>query len=532
MSNDHNIPPFFRRRIDHHKFEKMMRQGIPYVYYDSNNVDEFKFKLVTATLENYLHYKYNIELTDVPSEDVVSFVEYMVDTYDPLLAQYYYNMRREGRGTVNEGTMDYTIQKIIDSSIKEIIDMCNDFDSETFPDYMSFESCDYISSINKITVKKITPIKKLSNLPMFDVEIDIDYNSAFESMDFDEELMVISDHIKNKYKIFLVFTVMEQNNLHDRQMEESLKPLIKNVLREEMTEIQMYMWKLKHEIKENYYKVTRKFEDPWLKNTEIESIYWDNFAKIFEVVIRSNTNIELTWWIQFDQNMKMESVIRHETKDWEYNIKDVEEIGGFENDSKDFWSVIRYIYPYAQKYIVKKKKESLNENIEEPLKKFLNKFWDSKKDQGEIPMIKYSFLRKLGLLGKKDEIGNYYIEYMGGKDEVYGELNNYLIGNEFTTSDIKNEGIQVGGYDFTFKIVDFGIVNLHDQPEAFVKTKILRGTVDTFDGDHYDLADSESIPEDVWWEIDDELRQLIADFVYKVIYSFGLNVDDLYLEWD
>jgi hypothetical protein len=121
---------------------------------------------------------------------------------------------------------------------------------------------------------------------------------------------------------------------------------------------------------------------------------------------------------------------------------------------------------------------------------------------------------------------------MGGKDEVYGELNNYLIGNEFTTSDIKNEGIQIGGYDFTFKIVDFGIVNLHDQPEAFVKTKILRGTVDTFDGEHYDLADSESIPEDVWWEIEDELRQLIADFVYKVIYSFGLNVDDLYLEWD
>jgi hypothetical protein len=148
-------------------------------------------------------------------------------------------------------------------------------------------------------------------------------------------------------------------------------------------------------------------------------------------------------------------------------------------------------------------------------------------------MIKYSFLRKLGLLGKKDEIGNYYIEYMGGKDEVFRELNNYLIGNEFTTSDIKNEGIQVGGYDFTFKITDFGIVNLYnDQPEAFVKTKILRGTVDTGDGEHYDLLDNDSIPEDLWWEIENELRELITDFVYKVIYSFGLNADDLYLEWD
>jgi hypothetical protein len=532
MSNGHNIPPFFRRRIDHHKFEKMMRQGIPYVYYDSSNVEEFKFKLVTATLENYLHYKYNIELTDVPSEDVVSFVEYMVDTYDPLLVQYYRNMRREGRGTVNEGTMDNTIQRMINSSVKELLDACDDFDDETFPDYLSLEDCDFIDLIHKITVKKITPIKKLSNLPMFDVEIDIDYISVLSSMDFEDQLTVITDHIKKKYKIFLVFTVMEQNNLHDRQMEESLKPLIKNVLREEMTDLQMYMWKIKRELQDNYSKVIRNFEDPWLKNTEIESVYYSKFDKVFEVVIKSNTNWELTWWVQFDENMKMNSVIRHETKDWEYNIKDVEEIGGFENDYKDFWSVIKYIYPYAQKYIVKNKKESLNENIEEPLKKFLNKFWDSKKDQGEIPMIKYSFLKKLGLLNKKDEIGNYYIEYMGGKYEVLRELDNYLDGNEFTTLDIENEGVGVGGYDFTFKIVDFRIENVYDyQSEAFVQTKIVKGTVDTFDGEHYDLVDDDSIPENLWWEIENELRELIIDFVYKIIYSFGLNVDDLDLGW-
>ena len=507
-----------------------MRKGIPYIYYDSNNVDEFKYKLVTATLENYLHYKYNIDLETIPSEDVVSFTEYLVNTYDPLLKEYYYNMRREGRGTVNEGTMDYTIQKIIDSSIKEIIDICNDFDSETFPDYMSFESCDYISSINKITVKKITPIKKLSNLPMFDVEIDIDYNSAFESVDFDEELMLISDHIKNKYKIFLVFTVIEQNNIHDRQME-SIKPLIKKVLREETEEDKKYLQKIKYELDDNYWRVKSKFDQKWLKDSDIQWVFYDEGREIFEVEIKSDRNWELTWWIQFDKNMNMESVIRHETKEWEYNIKDVEEIGGFEGYSKEFWSVIKFIYPYAQKFIIRKRKESLNENIEEPLKKFLNKFWTTKKDQGEIPMIKYSFLKKLGLLGKKDEIGNYYIEYMGGKDEVYEELKNYLIGNEFTTSDIENEGILVGGYDFTFKIFDFGIVNLYDQPEAFVKTKILRGTVDTGDGEHYDLVDNDSIPENLWWEIENELRELITDFTYKIIYSFGLNADDLFLEW-
>jgi hypothetical protein len=238
--------------------------------------------------------------------------------------------------------------------------------------------------------------------------VDIDYSSAFESVDFDEELTLITDHIKNKYKIFLVFTVMDQNNLHDRQMEESLKTLIKNVLKEE---------------------------------TE--------------------------------------------------------------------------------------------ENNEPPLKKFLIKFWNTKRNQGEIPMIKYSFLKKLGLLKKKDEIGNYYIEYMGGKDEVLRELNNYLDGNQFTTSDIENEGVQVGGYDFTFKIIDFKIEELmnYEQVEAFAKTKILRGTVDTIGGVRYDLVDSDSIPEDLWWEISEEASDIIRDFLYKIMYSFGLNVNDIDLEW-
>jgi hypothetical protein len=410
MSNEHNIPPFFKRRIDHHKFEKMMRTGIPYVYYDSSNVEEFKFKLVTATLENYLHYKYNIDLETVPSEDVVSFVEYMVDTYDPLLAQYYYNMRREGRVSINENKSKLvgSFQKIVNATINNIKNICGDFDDRFLSDDISFENCDDVDTIESIEIKNVLPIKGLSNIPMFDLEVDVNFSSVFASVDYDDVFREITDQIKSKYRIFLIFTLQELNNLHDRQMEESLKTLIKNVLKEE---------------------------------TE--------------------------------------------------------------------------------------------ENNEPPLKKFLIKFWNTKRNQGEIPMIKYSFLKKLGLLKKKDEIGNYYIEYMGGKDEVLRELNNYLDGNQFTTSEIKNEGVEVGGYDFTFKIIDFKIEELmnYEQVEAFAKTKILRGTVDTIGGVRYDLVDSDSIPEDLWWEISEEASDIIRDFLYKIMYSFGLNVNDIDLEW-
>jgi hypothetical protein len=47
----------------------------------------------------------------------------------------------------------------------------------------------------------------------------------------------------------------------------------------------------------------------------------------------------------------------------------------------------------------------------------------------------------------------------------------------------------------------------------------------------YDLMDSDSIPEDIWWEISEETSDIVRDFLYKVIYSFGLNVNDLDLEW-
>ena len=531
MSNEHNIPPFFRRRINHHKFEKMMRQGIMYIYYDSKSLEEFKWKLVQATLENYLHYKYEIDLDTVPEDEVTDFIKYMIDVYDPLLKSYYYSARKEGRGPVNEGAMDSTIQKIIDSSIKELINVCGNFDSEDFPDYISFEACENIEQIDKITVKKITPIKKLSNIPMFDVEVDIDFVSASAWVDFDNELVMISDHIKNKYKIFVVFTVMEQWNVHKRQMEGSLKPLIKNVLREEMTDIQMYMWKLKHEIEDNYYKVTRKFEDPWLKKTEIESIYWDNFAKIFEVVIKSDTNWELTWWIQFDENMKMESVIKHETKDWEYNIKDVEEIGGFENDSKDFWSVIKYIYPYAQKYIIRRKKETINESEENKLKSFFFKLWDSKRDA----TFDLKTLKKLGLLKREDEIRDYYIEYMGGQEELERNIKNYFVGQTFTTQDIMDQRINVGNYDFVFKMVDMSFNQTdmlgNGDLELYASFDIVEGSVIIATGEEYDLMDHDLINDDLWWELDMEIKDMVQDFINNIVSSFGIYVNQIYLEW-
>jgi len=85
------LPAFFIRRIDQHKFEKMMRKGIQYIYHDSNSLEEFKYKLVEATLENYIYYKYNIDinLDGISEEDKNTYIKYLMEVYDSLLIMYY-----------------------------------------------------------------------------------------------------------------------------------------------------------------------------------------------------------------------------------------------------------------------------------------------------------------------------------------------------------------------------------------------------------------------------------------------------------
>lgn len=89
-----NISTFFKRRIDHHKFEKMLRKGITYIFYDSSSLEEFKWKLVKATLENYIHYKYGFDIDELPNDEVDNYIRYMIDQYDPLLFRYYHNQKK------------------------------------------------------------------------------------------------------------------------------------------------------------------------------------------------------------------------------------------------------------------------------------------------------------------------------------------------------------------------------------------------------------------------------------------------------
>jgi hypothetical protein len=72
-----------------------MIKGIPYIFYDTNTLEEFKYKLIELTLQNYIYYKYNIEISEeLPKEDIDLYVKHMISVYNPVLEMYYKNMKK------------------------------------------------------------------------------------------------------------------------------------------------------------------------------------------------------------------------------------------------------------------------------------------------------------------------------------------------------------------------------------------------------------------------------------------------------
>jgi len=232
MSEDYNLSPFFKRRIDHHKFEKMMRKGIGYIYFESKSLEEFKYKLVKATLENYIHYKYNIDIEDQPQDDVDNFIDYMIKTYDSLLKGYYYN-ERKSRGDITESnddklsneTMKDTFQDIVDQTLEEIKYICEVPDADTFPDWLSYDSCDVVDTIDKISLVSIERRKGISTIPMFEVDVNLTFNSISSWIDYDDFIHLIADRIINKWRIHLIFNIIEQENSNKREMWEYARTL-------------------------------------------------------------------------------------------------------------------------------------------------------------------------------------------------------------------------------------------------------------------------------------------------------------------
>ena len=334
-----------------------MRKGIIYMYQESNSLEEFKFKLVKATLENYIYYKYNIDIEELPHDDVDNFIDYMVDTYEPVLKMYYYNERKNS-GNINENyspagkeitpnrivihksspvwresilkiglqvsagdcyktyvgygekcipaifatnstnkrawfdstydddvwaintnlipnikwykdshfesskkhivtfdnippeaielmnegtgrnlmresdkdklskeTMVGTFQDIVDETLEEIKNNCEELEADSFAAWLNFDTCDVVDSVDKISIVNIERKKGISRIPMFEVDVNITFNSVSAWIDYDDFMYTIADRIIGKWKIRFIFNIKEQKNSNKREMWEYARTL-------------------------------------------------------------------------------------------------------------------------------------------------------------------------------------------------------------------------------------------------------------------------------------------------------------------
>jgi hypothetical protein len=97
---------------------------------------------------------------------------------------------------------------------------------------------------------------------------------------------------------------------------------------------------------------------------------------------------------------------------------------------------------------------------------------------------------------------------------------------------MEDAGVYTGGYDFSFKFPSVFVREENDQVEIFVDFDITHGSVTLItNGMEYDLTDHESITEELWWELDVEIKDMINDFVQSTAHSFGIEFDDIHIQW-
>lgn len=168
-----------------------------------------------------------------------------------------------------------------------------------------------------------------------------------------------------------------------------------------------------------------------------------------------------------------------------------------------------------------------------PVKKYFFDLWDEQKSLGEIPRYDKKMVKRLGFSRKQKDIMDYYREYMGNVYDLRKKFERYLMDKkEFTTDDMEDNDIRVGGYDFSFVFPYVFVREEDEKVEIFVDFNITHGDVTLItDGETYDLTNPDSIDDELWWELDQEIKDMIQDFVVAIAHSFGVEFYDVYIQW-
>ena len=156
-------------------------------------------------------------------------------------------------------------------------------------------------------------------------------------------------------------------------------------------------------------------------------------------------------------------------------------------------------------------------------KKLCFRIWQEEVDKGNTPELDFSILQYMNITTyyERQELFSWFTEFLGG----WEKMKKVAIQLLHKTYDTINYDFS-GGYDFRFTVID----KLKEDKvlnEINCGFKIKRDgevTLIMTDGETYLLRDLED--RDFWWEIDDEIRNIIDDILFQEITKkTGIRID-------
>jgi hypothetical protein len=167
--------------------------------------------------------------------------------------------------------------------------------------------------------------------------------------------------------------------------------------------------------------------------------------------------------------------------------------------------------------------ENESQKQKEFAKNALFKLWDKQKSMNKVPTLNTTLSQSLGI--SFYELQLILIEWYGGIEKIFKIIKGSLGNKIITTNDLQELGIDAGGYDFSFKLLNMKLSHHKSGGyEINSDVKIIDGGVTTItDGEYIDLTNVDLIDGELWWEISWEIKDLINDLIRTITDKYGFN---------
>jgi hypothetical protein len=119
---------------------------------------------------------------------------------------------------IMENQLVSTVQGMVDNTIDEFVKDCDNIDAENGPPYLSFDGCDLLDSLEELEIIEVTKSNQnKGKYLLFIAKVNVYYRNVFEYQDYSDFLHSLRLRIQEKYKITVMFTVVDEVNNQPRE---------------------------------------------------------------------------------------------------------------------------------------------------------------------------------------------------------------------------------------------------------------------------------------------------------------------------